>query len=277
MAYPPLVGYPDRMQAGPLVTNRYYSDKDIAQINEIYAELIICRLNIQERCLAHRFGDDRAREFAIHGFGRRLSTLVRCIQKTFELVPPESDKLPASNEIDDAEIQIQAFIMNVFGCLDNLAWVWVLEMKIRNTKGAPLDRHAIGLKVKNLAVRASLPVDLRKYLESIEGWFAYLEDYRDALAHQIPLYIPPFAVDPSNVQKHNELDEAITKNIVSGRRAVTLRLKAEQNALKFFRPFIVHSWSKSKPIALHLQMLRDFKTIEAISKKVLDAIAQPVP
>jgi hypothetical protein len=262
------------------MTARYYTDKDLTYIEEAYTNLISRRMKIQERCLTHSFGNDQAREFATHGFGRRLGTLVRCLHNTFGLLPPQSDAVPTSHETEDALIQIQAFIMNVFGCLDNLAWVWVLERNIPNAKkGTPLalDRHAIGLRAKNAAVRASLPDPFRKYLESIEGWFDYLEDYRDALAHRIPLYVPPYAVDPRNLQRYHELNDAITKSVIDGRLAETKLLREQQDALKFFRPFIVHSWSQSRPMALHLQMLSDFKTIEAIGGKLLDELAQPAP
>ena len=54
----------------------------------------------------------------------------------------------------------------------------------------------------------------------------------------------------------------------------TANLRKEQDELKCFRPIILHSLDQSKPMALHPQMLTDFKTIEAISNKLLDALAE---
>jgi hypothetical protein len=41
-----------------------------------------------------RFANDEAREFAQHGFMRRLGTLRRCIENVFAIIPPETDKVP---------------------------------------------------------------------------------------------------------------------------------------------------------------------------------------
>jgi hypothetical protein len=117
--------------------------------------------------------------------------------------------------------------------------------------------------------------ELQRYLESIAGWFEYLEDYRHALAHRIPLYIPPFAVAPNNENRYRDLEAAITENIIEGNLAEAEALKTERDALKFFRPFIVHSWSQARPMEFHCQMLADFKTMEVIGAKLLDQLSLP--
>jgi hypothetical protein len=172
---------------------------------------------------------------------------------------------------------LQAFIINVFGCLDNLAWIWVVERKILKTNGARLSPKEIGLRTPNVSVRESLPEGFRKYLESIADWFAYLESYRHALAHQIPLYIPPYAIDPRNEARYQEVEETITARVVRGELTEVEALKRERDGLTFFRPFIMHSvLSGPDPTAFHVQMLADFKTIEALSAMMLDELARPL-
>ena len=61
----------------------------------------------------------RAKEFANHGVSRRLRTMVRCIERVFEILPPERTDNPSMDELIDAVIYIQAFIFNAFACLDN--------------------------------------------------------------------------------------------------------------------------------------------------------------
>jgi hypothetical protein len=152
--------------------------------------------------------------------------------------------------------------------------MWVLERNITKPNGAPLPPEWIGLRTTNTLVRTSLTEDLRRYLESIAAWFEYLEDYRHALAHRIPLYIPPFAIAPNNEDRYHELEAAITQLIIQGDLAEADARKKERDSLKFFRPFIVHSWSQAKPMEFHAQMLADFKTIEAISTKLLDDLVR---
>jgi hypothetical protein len=117
---------------------RYYTDEGIAKLAEAYAGLRGRCMQLQERCLRYKFGNERAQEFALHGFSRRLSCLVRCIENTFRIIPPDLDSLPTSDETHDVEIQVQAFIINVFGCLDNLAWVWTLERNVTKPDGGSL-------------------------------------------------------------------------------------------------------------------------------------------
>jgi hypothetical protein len=133
-------------------------------------------LQLQQRFLQHQFGNERAKEFAFYGFSRRLFTLVRCIENTFCAIPPDLNEIPKLDQLQDVAIHVQAFLFNVFGCLDNLAWMWVLERNITKPDGAPLPREWVGLGPQNKAVRDECGQDLRQYLDSISGWFTYLED-----------------------------------------------------------------------------------------------------
>jgi hypothetical protein len=189
---------------------RYYTDEAIKKLEDAYADLQGRCIHLQQRCMEYKFGNEQAKEFALHGFSRRLSSLVRCIANTFRAIPPELDGVPTSDATLDAAIQVQTFIINVFGCLDNLAWVWVSERNITKANGAPLPPEWIGLRTPNMLVRTSLGEELHRYLESITEWFEYLEDYRHALAHRIPLYIPPYAIAPNNEGRYRDLEGMIT-------------------------------------------------------------------
>lgn len=78
-------------------------------------------------------------------------------------------------------------------------------MPVTGPSGQPLNRNDIGLRPKSKKVRASLPQDLRDYLGGHDAWFGYLEDYRDALAHSVPLYIPPRGLGPAEQDEHNRI------------------------------------------------------------------------
>jgi hypothetical protein len=243
---------------------RFYDDAALARLGEAYADLVRSCMRLQERCLTYKFKNERAQEFARHGLARRLSCLVRSITNTFSLLPPELDQLPPTDSLHDAEIQIQAFVINVFGCIDNLAWIWVEERNVKNPKnGEALPPAFVGLRPKNEIVMDSLDVALRKYLEGIAGWFDYLENYRHALAHQIPLYIPPYGVRRDREQRYRELEAAILENTVRGNLAELDALKREQDQQKVFQPYIMHSYlGGARPMPFHWQMLCDFRTIE---------------
>jgi hypothetical protein len=254
---------------------KYYTDEALEKLEGASADLQGRWMRLVQRCIDHQFRNAEAREFALHGFGRRMGSLVRCIDNTFSAIPPELDRVPSSDETEDAAIQVQSFIINVFGCLDNLAWVWVLEGNITKPNGGPIPQEWVGLRRQNTLVRTSFSEEFQIYLESICDWFDYLEDYRHALAHRIPLYIPQYAIDPRNEAGYNELEGRIRTLVMQRRFTEAKALENERDSLKFFRPFIMHSWTRqATPMAFHSQMLADFKTIEAIGEKVLDELAR---
>ena len=215
----------------------WYSDEDTRKLGDERVSLLRRRLLIQERFLQHHFKSEEAKNFGVYGFSRRLSTLVRCIENTFSVIPPEFYGVPTLEQTHDVMIHVQAFIFNVFGCLDNLAWVWVKEENITKADGQPLPRTRVGLQPDNRFVRNSLRQELRDLLQGMTDWFAYLEDVRHALAHQIPLYVPPFSVDPKNEKRYNDLEQSILK--LSLERKNSEALERERDSLMFFRHVIV--------------------------------------
>lgn len=115
------------------------------------------------------------------------------------------------------------FDSTIHGVPDNLAWVYVLE------KGLTLNPTQIGLFKKT--TQEYLPQEICTYLASkeIKRWHQeYAKNYRDALAHRIPLYVPPSTWSPEHEQKyrelHNQIEQAIkTPNPFSSPRSFVIK------------------------------------------------------
>lgn len=60
-------------------------------------------------------------EYTFHGFMRRLGTLSPCVQNVYSLYMPDRTDIPSREICADLAINLQAFVFNVFGYLDNLA------------------------------------------------------------------------------------------------------------------------------------------------------------
>jgi len=258
----------------------FYNENHIAhfdgekqKIQQLYEDLL---LSYGSLALSNKF----ARELVTQGFLRRVSVLRRCVDNVFRIIPPDYVGLPSKDELRDCEINLHAFYLSVFGCFENLALVWVHERSIRRKNGNPLAPMQIGFGEKYAEVRASLSPDFLQYLTSktMTEWFAYLENYRHALAHRIPLYIPPDAIPPEKVERWNELERASGEAV----RRLDLdehdRLQSEQKTLGFFHPSIRHSYEeKSSGILFHPQLLIDFKTVEEFANRMLKEFKQPLP
>ena len=198
-----------------------------------------------------------------------MYTLVRCLDNVFTITPPSRDDVPSADERKDVEISLQAFVFNVFGCIDNLAWVWVSEKGVMREDGKALARSAVGFRRSCKEVRASLPQELQRYFNGMEKWFRNLDEFRHALAHRIPFYIPPHVVREKNVDQYRELETAKIRALNSGDTEEYEKLDAQQNHLGEFRPLMAHSFNEGSPtIVFHAQMLADFNTVDDIAKRI---------
>ena len=113
----------------------------------------------------------------------------------------------------------------LFGRLDNIAWIWVHERDVKGKAGAELGLLEVGLGKK--FVRKALTDNFRRLLDNRQKWLANLVNFRDSLAHRIPLYIPPYVVPKPNQEKYKELEAEILGE--EGRDPAEYeRLKAEQ-------------------------------------------------
>lgn len=221
------------MYFNPATLSDLYTDFALVQAKYVY---------LIDHFTNRQYQQPRAREFAQHGFSRRLKTITRSVERVFALIPPESAGEQTAENRADTEVYIQAFVSNIFGSIDNLAWIWTYERQILQPNGQPLPKAWVGLRPDNAFLRGTLSTGFQQYLGTLADWFAYLEDYRHALAHRIPLYIPPLVVTPNHPNGE-------------------------------FRPLVMHSFEEgTQPFVFHPQMLADFNTIDSLGRRMLDEL-----
>jgi hypothetical protein len=209
-----------------------------------------------------RLTNGTACEYVRHGFVRRIGTLKRCIENVYSIYPPERSDKPSRDECLDMAINLQSFLFNVFGCVDNLAWIWVKEKPVNDSRGRPLRGQQVGLRPGCIAVRETFSPKFREYLASREGWFGYLANYRHAPAHRIPLYVAPYSLRPSKLDEHNEFERRKHEAHKQRNFDLWLRLDADQEALGTFTPWMMHSFSENAaPVPFHYQILADWNTV----------------
>jgi len=250
-----------------------FSDSDLKAINRGLYDLKSKYFDLILRITAFNFIDEKSREYATHGLSRRLKILTRAIENVFRLIPPESSIPVDSLERADAEISLHAFLINLQGAIDNLAWVFVLEAAITKDNGIALSRQDVGLRKRNKLVRRSLPAELNEYLQSLDNWLEYVENFRDALAHRIPAYIPSHIVDQKHEATYKRIEREISRAIAAADFKTIQALYAER--LSIIRPghFMLHSFQETKtPVRFHAQILCDFLTIEEVTSKFFDAL-----
>lgn len=205
---------------------------------------------------------EQAREYVLHGLGRRLKLLKLCMSKIFRLFPPDSAKPLDPEDLHDVQISLHAFVMNLYGSFENMAWAFVYRHDLMVKIG---DRKRVGMFMRS--TQRFLPEPLATYLtsETMTKWHAdYLKNYRDALAHRIPLYIPPATYTPAEGERYNELDRLEYEHIAAQRWGELERVREEKRGLGTACPMFLHAFAAdggSRPIYLHPQILCDVRTI----------------
>jgi len=145
------------------------------------------------------------------------------------------------------------------------------EEAIQNNKGE-LNKSKVGLFKKNCFIRNTLSVDFKEKLESFDNWLGYIENFRDAIAHRIPVYIPPFNISEENTELNKQLER---------QKFLALKVKSldfetfelRQSELREYWPVIRHSLiEEPRSVSVHFQMLRDFMTVYEIACQLLNEL-----
>jgi len=249
-----------------------YTDQDVARMVEVRDEWAVRADTLTTQLFVRQYRHAASQEVTVHGFYRRLDTLGHCIERVFEELPPQEAE-PDKAVLMDVTVMIQSFYINVFGAIDNLARVWVYEANVTRPNDDPLPDRFIGFTARNRYVRDSLTPKMTAYLARVADWFEYLENYRNALAHRIPLYIPPRQVNQAEADETKRLEEEIALAYRERRIEDVGPLRARQINLGRFEPVIMHSFGEgARPVRFHAQMLNDYSTVVEFAETVLGEI-----
>lgn len=243
-----------------------FVEKMAVELKSIRRVSISLRFDLDH--LANCLRVPRAKVFLHEGVMRRLGLIEHCLERIFEIFPPEREAVLGKGEQNDVIVNIHAFVINVYGILDNMAWVCALE------NGFPdPDANKMKIGLFNKALRPHLPPDFDAYLQgkTMQAWFtSYAKIYRDATAHRIAPYLPPKGLTDAEAAKYWELDVAALAALKGHHFEQMEALHKERDAIG--RPLALIALSVSgtesdnRPFPLHPQILCDILTVhEALS------------
>lgn len=261
----------------------FFSSDQVNQLTEEYSKVDSKYQKLLMQYTALKLNNQEAYEYAYHGFTRRIGTLKRCIDNIYTICPPDQSEKLSREQCLDLGINLQSFAFNIFGCIDNLAWIWTKEKQLKNKKEQPLSGPSVGLMSpeKNKIIRDSFSQDFQDYLSNLrkvdkeddDKWHDILEDFRHALAHRIPLYVPPYGITPADTEESNNLEERMRQALNKNNFQEWKQLNEEQEKLGHFFPVMSHSFTEnSKSMVFHSQVLADWNTIVEMSEKFLEEL-----
>lgn len=211
-----------------------YEDRNLRNLylgcSKYYSE---CHTLIDELLESVPNVGELAAEHLQYGIARRLSILAESLNALFELTPPELAELAEREKINLANAQLHAFLINVSGILDNMAWFIVFQYK-RNAISKR--KHEVGLFHKKF--KPFLPSIIKVKVVEFRDWYEFLVGQRHPIAHRIPPYIIPYIESPA------------------GTRSYT--------------PRYIHSYKDGQVVPLHPQILCDIGAVVELVKALLE-------
>ena len=246
-----------------------YSPEQIDQIthekSKVLQRLIDLKMTLIYQ-LEPTLQSKKAREYLLHGICRRLDILHHSIINVFDIFPVTREDHLTEVERTNIEINLHAFTINIYGLLDNVAWVFVFENNLEDSiRGG---RRSIGLFSKY--TMKHFPERIKQYLcsDRMQSWYNnYAKNYRDALVHRIPPYVPPYAVDPKDAQRYRDYDSKISESMLVGDFDRVNKLRKDRDAIGTVSGAFLHSYydhDAAKPVMFHPQMLADSNTVMEI-------------
>jgi hypothetical protein len=245
-----------------------YSHEVKEEILIKYGDALTSLSRTRAKCVqfVDQLKQEDAKEYLLHGVARRLGTIQKCLQNIFALYPIDTSAPLTTDIAQDTTINLQAFVINVYGIQDNLAWVFVHENEIKlNHLNVGLFKHAC-LELFPPTIRAFLKED------RIETWHqVYAKDYRDALAHRIPLYVPNAQLTKDEEKYDRELSAQWSVLIAKGDLAEAEMAHVKRMKLGSPAPYFLHSYRSNSYMHLHPQVIADTATVHQVTNLFLDA------
>lgn len=230
------------------------ADADVLEIQRVKVITDFHDVMLENVGQASKQPSKEARDYLNYGVGRRLNVIQLSIRRIYELFPPSQVEALPKETIHEVQVYLQAFVINVSGIFDNWAWAFILRHNLLEKVGG---KFSVGMFLPK--TQQCLPTSLRDYVttEPRVSWHKkYMKDYRDALAHRIPLYVPPSRIDPKDIERYKEL-EARKQQLLEAHSWDELdRITDEQESLGKALPAFLKDFS-SPEVYFHPQLNAD--------------------
>jgi hypothetical protein len=257
----------------------YYSEKVANQIKTACEKVLTNLEQLHHNSARHSerlVQGTKLQEHLLHGVARRVAVIRRSIQNIFSIFPLETQEKLTLDQLWDVQINLHAFMINLSGIFDNWAWVYVLRHNLEAEIGG---RKKIGLFLES--TRCRLPTELNVYLSDpmrTQWHDEYVKSFRDALAHRIPLYIPPAAYTGADGVRLKELDTKIFESIQRMDWDGMNDAGLEQSKIGSPCFHFLHSHAEKTapgPVGIHIQILNDAAAIVEFGSLFLEHCEKP--
>lgn len=245
---------------------------------ELIKELTLKREKLEDRIQRFRLSypslelNSDSYEYFFHGYLRRLNLIQECIHNIYKICPIDCLIKGGSKDkslINNITINLQTIIINVAGCLDNLVRFYV-DQKGCNAFKNHRDYTFFGSKFKK-----NVSEEFRKNINHLdETWNKpYFKQFRDGLAHRVPLFVPPYFLYQDDINEINNKYSPPKNGDIEAQIAYVYDTGRARESIGHFRPIMQGSFKENGYIPFHQQILKDCEIVVELGERVFDELA----
>jgi hypothetical protein len=135
---------------------------------------------------------EKSQEHCKYGICRRLFLINECLNFFFDVLPPENKTEVSREKRSRANIHLHAFLINICGITDNMAWLWAYQIRLEDQ--LDIEKHKMSIGLFKQSFSKYLPQVLANKTTEYKEWHKFAIDHRHPTAHRIPPYIIPYTV-----------------------------------------------------------------------------------
>jgi len=235
-----------------------FKESTIKMLNDLqvqYNELLFCNNKLLD--LLKNYD---AKLMFKEGFLRRLTRLKDNILRIYEIYPfYDYPTLLSHDKHSILELSIENFIINIVGCLDNLALIWKYEKDIN------IDDIKVSFFKKDFIKVSNLSDNFKNMLstEFKSKYDTYLKIFRDDIAHQIPVYIPKHILDNDlqNFKNMQDKESKLREDYFNNLDKIDLIMDEEKKLYKTGNFILTRSFKTEDAKGFHGQIISDWNMI----------------
>ncbi|SFV31743.1 hypothetical protein SAMN05216456_1443 [Devosia crocina] len=172
-----------------------------------------------------------------YGIMRRWRMISASFRDFRSIVSPDRN-VPLSQEQADLSCRaLNSIYIDIYGLLDNYAWMLVHQSGSENTRAArPM---AVSLFSRIFRDDPALAT-LGNEFEAFVPWVSEFRERRNPAAHRIPLHVPPAALTPRDIAEHERIDRQASEALARGDFGLAAELGEATWRIGSFKPYFVH-------------------------------------
>lgn len=243
-----------------LIADEYHTK--LLEAHQIFTKLL-CKAESPD----YKFKQQRAYDYYVHGLCRRAMIIRRNLNYFITVIPPTRKNTLNYDDISETTMHINSFYINLYGCLDNIAWMILYELNMFNCQNK--EEAYFKFKVdlfKNEFLNEIGQIDeiFANFFHTKKSWYINLKTYRHPSAHRFPLYIVPQVFSkPEDVQHFYELREKSLMEACNRNFEESKKLIKKQQSIGVFPHLMAHDLSQ-QPTVLYPTIFDDCFTLDEI-------------